>query len=156
MKKFLSKYNELRNQKIREGVSSFFQDEYKSMMQEYEVIIDEWEKELREDVSNYLFDDELCLWTRMKYDNTGISKDTKGDKHEILYFLKDFKVPSTNNDAETAQRPAKIKQKIGKFRSLDGAEAYSKIRSCISTYKKNQVNVLQALILALNHNPIIL
>jgi len=36
------------------------------------------------------------------------------------------------------------------------AEFYSKIRSCISTYKKNQVNVLQALILALNHNPIII
>ena len=156
MKEFLSKYNELRNQKIKQGYSSFSQDEYKSMIREYEIIIDEWEKELREDTNNYLFDDELCLWTRMKYDNTGTNKINKGDKNEILYFLKDFKVPSTNNDAETAQRPTKIKQKIGKFRSLNGAEFYSKIRSCISTYKKNQVNVLQALILALNHNPIII
>ena len=104
---------------------------------------------------NYLFDDELCLWTRMKYDNTGLDKDTKGDKHEILYFLSDFKIPSTNNAAETAQRPTKIKQKISKFRSISGAKSYAKIRSCINTYKKNQVNVLEALILALNHKPVI-
>ena len=43
MKEFLSKYNELRNQKIKQGYSSFSQDEYKSMIREYEIIIDEWE-----------------------------------------------------------------------------------------------------------------
>lgn len=110
----------------------------------------------RNDINSYLFDDELCLWTRMKYDNTGKSKDTKGDRHEILYFLKDFKIPSTNNDTESAQRPAKIKQKIGKFRSLDGAETYASVRSCISTYKKNRINVLKTLISAFENNPIII
>lgn len=155
-KEFLSNSNNFRNSLIKQGRLSFSQNEYENLISEYESIIDEWEKELREDINNYLFDDELCLWTRMKYDNTGTSKDTKGDKQEILYFLKDFKVPSTNNAAETAQRPTKIKQKIGKFRSFTGAESYSVIRSCISTYKKNQVNVLEALILALNHKPIII
>lgn len=37
----------------------------------------------------------------------------RGDRDGVLYFLKDFKVPSTNNNAESSQRGIKIKQKIG-------------------------------------------
>ena len=64
----------------------------------------------------------------------------------MLYFLKDFQIPATNNNAESAQRPVKIKQKIGKFRSEDGATTYAIIRSCISTYKKQGTNVFKALV----------
>ena len=70
-----------------------------------------------------------------------MDKKIRGDREEILYFLKDFKVPSTNNAAESSLRGVKIKQKIGKFRSVDGSENYSIIKSCILTYKKNKVNV---------------
>ena len=80
----------------------------------------------------------------------------RGDKEEILYFLKDFKVLSTNNPAEVSQRGVKIKQKIGKFRSEEGAETYSIIKSCILTYKKNKVNVFDALISAFNNQTIII
>ena len=41
-------------------------------------------------------------------------------------------------------------QKIGKFRSDSGADNYAKIRSCISTYKKNEVNILKAFQSAFN------
>lgn len=41
-------------------------------------------------------------------------KISEGDKDEILYFLKDFNVPATNNEAEVAQRGVKIKQKYRK------------------------------------------
>ena len=84
-----------------------------------------------------------------------MDEDYRGDRDEILYFLKDFKIPSTNNRAETAQRPAKIKQKIGKFRSVFSANCYAVIRSCINTYKKNSINVLKALISAFNNEVII-
>ena len=70
----------------------------------------------------------------------------RGDRDEILYFLKDFKIPATNNAAESAQRPAKIKQKIGKFRSEEGAKIYGDVRSCVSTYKKNDTNVFKSLV----------
>ena len=156
MAEFLSKYNTVRNDLIKKGVKSFSEVEYSNIIKEYEMIIDEWEKELREDTNNYLFDDELKLWTRMKYDNKNIDKNIRGDKDEILYFLKDFNVPSTNNQAEVAQRGAKIKQKIGKFRSIDGAETYSIIKSCILTYKKNKVNVFDALVSAFNNQTIII
>ena len=53
------------------------------------------------------------------------------------------------------QRNIKIKQKIGKFRSDSGAEIYAIIRSCINTYKKQEINVYQALIKAFKDEPVI-
>ena len=71
------------------------------------------------DNDNPLYDDERKLLSRME----------DFDKEQILYFLKDFKVPATNNQAETDQINIKIKQKIGKFRSEAGAKFYTIIRS---------------------------
>ena len=156
MAEFLSKCNSKRNFLIEKEIVSFSKTEYSNIIKEYETIINEWEKELREDTNNYLFSDELKLWTRMKYDNKNMDKNIRGDKDEILYFLKDFNVPSTNNSAEAAQRGVKIKQKIGKFRSINGAESYSIIKSCILTYKKNKVNVFDALVSAFNNQTIII
>ncbi len=150
MKEFLSNCIKKRNTLIDSGVSSFADDEYKSLINEYDSIIDTWEKELKEDNKNYLFNDEYCLWRRMKYANKNMDKEYRGVRDEILYFLKDFKVPATNNPVENAQRPAKIKQKIGKFRSSTGADNYVIIRSCISTYKKKDTNVLKSLVSAFN------
>ena len=155
MSDFLSNCNTLRNAWIEEGVESFTENEYIKLINEYDSILNEWEKELREDTKNYLFNDEYCLWRRMKYDNKNMNTEYRGDRDEILYFLKDFKIPSTNNPAETAQRPAKIKQKVGKFRSGFGAKWYAVIRSCISTYKKNSINVFKALISAFDNEVII-
>ena len=91
----------------------------------------------------------------MRYDNKKMNTKIRGDRDEILYFLKDFKVPSTNNQAERDQRNAKINQKTGKWRSIDGAQNYAIIRSCINTYKKNDINVLEALISSFNDKTII-
>lgn len=147
MKNFLIKYNSLRNDLISKNIKSFSDEEYINIIKEYNKIIKIWEKELREDTDNFLFNDEFCLFRRMKESHKAF-----GDKNEILYFLKDFNVPSTNNAAESAQRPAKIKQKIGKFRSLSGADCYAIIRSSISTYKKNDINILDALRNAFSNN----
>lgn len=146
MSDFLSKNNSLRKELMKKGIECFSESEYNNIIDEYDSILNEWEKELREDTNNYLFNDEYCLYRRMKYDNKNMDEKYRGDRDEILYFLKDFKVPATNNPAEVAQRPTKIKQKVGKFRSYDGAECYAIIRSCISTYKKNDTNVLKSLV----------
>ncbi len=156
MSDFLSDCNTLRNNLISQNIKAFTEIEYQKLIVEYDSILNEWEKELREDINNYLFNDEYCLFRRMKYDNKNMDEEYRGDRDEILYFLKDFKVPATNNPAEVAQRPAKIKQKIGKFRSMEGAENYAIIRSCISTYKKNNINVLKALKSAFANNTVLI
>lgn len=155
MSEFLSNCNSIRNRKIENGIDKFTNEEYNALVEEYDNIINEWELEIKNDANNYLIDDEIKLFTRMKYDNKKMDKNIRGDKDEILYFLKDFNVPATNNQAEVDQRNAKIKQKTGKWRCEDGANNYAIIRSCINTYKKNDVNVFKALIASFNKEPII-
>lgn len=156
MSEFLTKCNIKRNLLIENGNSQFNNNELHSLIKEYDLILDEWEHELRKDTNNYLFDDELKLWTRMKYDNKNMNKNIRGDRDEILYFIHDFNVPSTNNAAESSQRGVKIKQKIGKFRSVNGADYYSIIKSCILTYKKNDINILKAFIDAFENSPVLI
>lgn len=155
MKEFLSKCNTLRNELIDKKITKFSDEEYQILIAEYDSILSDWEQEIKNDINNYLLDDEINLWTRMKYDNKKMNAKIRGDRDEILYFLKDFNVPSTNNQAERDQRNAKMKQKTGKWRSTDGAENYAIIRSCINTYKKNGINVFDALISSFNNNTVI-
>lgn len=155
MKEFLSKFNTIRNEMIEKNISNFSDNEYQLIINEYDSIINGWEQELKNDTNNHLLEDETKLWSRLKYDNKKMDVKIRGDRDEILYFLKDFNVPSTNNQAERDQRNAKIKQKTGKWRSLEGAQNYAVIRSCINTYKKNGINVLEALISSFNNKTII-
>jgi hypothetical protein len=67
-------------------------------------------------------------------------------REEVLRFATDFGVPFDNNQAERDIRMAKLQQKIsGSWRTLPGAQRFCRLRSYISTARKQQIGVLPAL-----------
>jgi len=67
-------------------------------------------------------------------------------KKSYMLFIRDYKAPFTNNQAERDLRHCKTKQKIsGCFRSWNGLICYTTIRSFISTAHKRKQNLFQAI-----------
>lgn len=74
---------------------------------------------------------------------------------DTLRFMTDKRVPFTNNQGENDLRMTKVQQKIsGCFRSMNGARIFCRVRSFLSTCRKNGLNPTQALqALFLGQNP---
>ncbi len=67
-------------------------------------------------------------------------------KEATLRFLTDFAVPFTNNLAEQDLRMMKVKTKIsGGFRTARGAADFARLRSVISSARKQDFSILKAL-----------
>ena len=74
---------------------------------------------------------------------------------QVLLFIYDKEVPFDNNLAERDLRMIKLKQKIsGCFRSQHGAEVFCRLRSYISSARKNGHQILDAIEKALIGNPV--
>ena len=71
---------------------------------------------------------------------------------ETLRFLTDFRVPFDNNGSERDVRMGKLKAKIsGCFRSKAGAAWFSRIRSYISSARKQGLGIFESLLIAVEN-----
>lgn len=136
----------LKEEYIKEGKEYLENEKYETLKANYLEILLEAKEERKKDLSiNAYKKEEINLINRLiKY----------SDNH--LLFLKKFFVPFSNNRAESDLRGIKIKQKTGKFRSIDGANIYAVIKSCTSTYEKNNINLYQALKSIFTSEPILI
>ena len=137
-KKLSSLLIEMKNRKeelIASGIERISDTEYESFKNRYLEILKEGNLEYKKDLkTNSYKKDERRLLNRLeKY----------VDNH--LLFLKKFYVPFSNNRAEADLRFAKIRQKIGKFRSIEGANNFVVIRSFASTCSKNKKSLNSSL-----------
>ena len=129
---------EMKNRKkelIASNVDKMSDIEYEKFKEKYLEILDEGNLEYKEDLkTNAYKEEERRLLNRLnKY----------VDNH--LLFLKKFFVPFSNNRAEIDLRFVKIRQKIGKFRSIEGANNFVVIRSFTSTCSKNKKSLNSSL-----------
>jgi transposase len=79
-------------------------------------------------------------------------------KHQkaVFCFLEDLRVDFDNNQAERDLRMIKVQQKVsGCFRSLAGAQAFSRIRGYLSTLRKQGLPLLPALQATLSAHPLL-
>ena len=78
----------------------------------------------------------------------------KNFQKQVLAFMYDLKVPFDNNLAERDIRMVKLHQKIsGCFRKKAGAEMFCRIRGYISTARKQNWNICQAIQSTVEGNP---
>jgi transposase len=73
---------------------------------------------------------------------------------EVLYFMRDLSIPFSNNLAEQDLRMEKVKQKIsGCFRTFFGGVISCRVRSYISTGRKQGWSIIDALAEAIRGSP---
>ena len=135
----------IKEEYIKEGKEYLENEKYETLKANYLEILLEAKEERKKDLSTNAYKkEEINLINRLiKY----------SENH--LLFLRKFFVPFSNNRAESDLRGIKIKQKTGKFRSIDGANIYAVIKSCTSTYEKNNINLYQALKSIFTSEPIL-
>lgn len=74
---------------------------------------------------------------------------------EVLAYMYNFDIPFDNNQAERDIRMAKLKQKIsGSYRSTQGADIFCRIRSYISTLRKQGISVMDGIDSVVRGRPI--
>jgi transposase len=135
------------------GETCMPKEECKSWLSRYHSIIDE----------GYFEDDQkspsvISKKTGKKINSKARQLLNRMDTYDIehLAFMFDFDIPFDNNLSERDLRMQKLRQKIsGSFRGVNGAKVFCRIRSYISTARKNGIRAFDAIQRAFSGNAFI-
>jgi len=115
-------------------------------------LLDELHNEFRTILRNWKFEYEWIkriIWKRWKHKKSkwlNLLLRLEQSEAGSLWFIDNFEIPFDNNLAERDLRMIKTRTKIsGCFRSFDGAKYFCRIRSYISTMKKQNLDIYNSL-----------
>lgn len=141
------------NEAKQAGMTALPESDYQKILLQYQIIVSEGDKE-------------LPIATSPPPGKRGRPKQPKGRnllnrlrdyQSDVLRFAADFNVPFTNNQAERDIRMVKLKQKIsGGFRSFNGAQMFARISGYISSLRKQNFNIADAMTALASNQPVAL
>ena len=143
LKDLFSNYNHKRNEYLKNNIDKFsFEETNEFMIKFDELILLGIEENKKHGKSHYYKDEKSLLKRLTEY------------RDNYTYWLYDFSIPYTNNEAERGLRGVKTKMKVsGQFQNIENARYYAYIKSYIETCHKNGINETEALIRLLDNNP---
>lgn len=142
LKKLLLKNKKLKENNQKKEINSLEKDEINKIQKEYLDILEKWKKEYPKIVK--------VVWKRwkakrMKWHNLLLRLEKT--INETLLFIEDFNVPFDNNQAERDLRMVKLKNKVNWcFRAFEWWEYFMRIRSYISTLRKQEKDTFSAIL----------
>ena len=128
---------------MKKGKKGFGKRYIKCFENEVTDILDRWRKTAAENKSRYSGPFERAVLKRFP-------------KYLENYFswIKDFRIPTTNNLSERSLRCSKTKMKVsGQFANVSTAGYYATIKSYTETCRRNGINEMEALMRLCAGNP---
>ena len=146
MRRFILGVNDYKNKELAMGRTACEPEKLSSFMAEYDQIVGRGREKLSQ-----MKDGE---WGRDEF-NAMLNR-LENYKNSYTLFIRNYKVPFTNNLAERDLRNEKTKEKVsGLFRSWKGIEDHSKTHSFISTLKKRGMDLLCSIKQVLKSEPVL-
>lgn len=136
MRHFMLQLNEHKNHDLNLGQTECNPAMLQLYVKWYDELVQAGEDELKKNESGGFGEKEISK----------MIKRLRNYKENYVLFIKNYKVPFTNNLSERDLRPCKTKQKVsGCFRSWSGIKTYTTVRSFVSTVKKRGLNLLNSI-----------
>jgi len=146
MRRFVLSMNDHKNKDISAGRTSCAPCQLESFEAEYDRLVNQGFQALAQmNPQRWEYDEFNAMLKRL--DNF---------KDSYMLFMREYRVPFTNNLAERDLRAEKTKEKVsGLFRSWGGIVAHSKIRSFISTAKKRNKDLFSSVLQVMDKIPVL-
>jgi hypothetical protein len=146
MRRFFLGMNNQKNNDLSDGKVSCASGQLALLEGEYDRLVSEGRKALAQmNEKSWRYDEFNAMLNRLS-----------NFKDSYMLFIRDYKVPFTNNLAERDLRSEKTKEKVsGLFRSWDGIVSYSKVRSYLSTVKKRSKDLFASIIQVMEGIPVL-